>query len=262
MDSTQGSHFLRDLCPACFSRPGKPHPGCHPRCRRRLRHEALPLPEHVLVLWAAKKIGRPVKWVTDRSEAFVTDTQGRDNVTKLDLALDSSAAFSRCRSMTANIGAYLSNFAPEIPTASGAVMSGGVYSFPAIHVGSRASTRTRAGRRLSRRRPARGGLCGRAADRLRGAPPRDRGRRIAPRNFVSPMRCLQDALGLAYDSGDFARNLDDALAAADARFRWAAGNALSRGRFAGSDTRSISSIRVPAGRIRELRFDPSGTLTS
>ena len=52
-------------------------------------------PEHVLVLWAAKKLGRPVKWMPDRSDAFMTDTQGRDNVTRLELALDDELRLSR-----------------------------------------------------------------------------------------------------------------------------------------------------------------------
>ena len=93
-------------------------------------------PEHVLVLWAAKKVGRPVKWTPERSDAFMTDTQGRDNVTRLELALDDELRFLALDvEILANMGAYLSNFAPEIPTVSGAVMHSGVYAIPAIHVG-------------------------------------------------------------------------------------------------------------------------------
>ncbi len=74
-------------------------------------------PEHVLVLWAAKKTGRAVKWVPDRADAFMTDTQGRDNVTRLELALDQELRFLALDvELIANMGAYLSNFAPEIPT--------------------------------------------------------------------------------------------------------------------------------------------------
>jgi len=92
-------------------------------------------PEHVLVLWAAKRLGRPLKWVPDRSESFVSDTQGRDNIVKLDLALDEGLRFLGLSvELIANMGAYLSNFAPEIPTGSGGVMYSGVYAFPAIHV--------------------------------------------------------------------------------------------------------------------------------
>ena len=93
-------------------------------------------PEHALVLWAAKKLGRAVKWTPERSDAFMTDTQGRDNVTRLELALDDELRFLALDvEILANMGAYLSNFAPEIPTVSGAVMHSGVYAIPAIHVG-------------------------------------------------------------------------------------------------------------------------------
>src|SRR5256886_13777624 len=66
----------------------------------------------------------------------MTDTQGRDNVTRLELALDDGLRFLALDvEVLANLGAYLSNFAPEIPTISGAVMHSGVYAIPAIHVG-------------------------------------------------------------------------------------------------------------------------------
>ena len=95
------------------------------------------------MLWAAKKTGRPVKWVPDRADAFMTDTQGRDNLTRLELALDEELRFLGLEvQLIANMGAYLSNFAPEIPTASGAVMHSGVYAIPAIHVGVKACSPT------------------------------------------------------------------------------------------------------------------------
>src|SRR5262249_56011646 len=86
--------------------------------------------------WPAKRLGRAVKWIPERSDAFLTDTQGRDNVTRLELALDEPLRFLALDvAILANMGAYLSNFAPEIPTVSGAVMHSGVYAIPAIHVG-------------------------------------------------------------------------------------------------------------------------------
>src|SRR2546430_6568094 len=66
----------------------------------------------------------------------MTDTQGRDNVTRLELALDDGLRFLALDvEILADMGAYLSNFAPEIPTISGAVMHSGVYVIPAMHVG-------------------------------------------------------------------------------------------------------------------------------
>ncbi len=134
--TTQGSHFLRNLlAESVFGIPEN-------RIRVVTRDvgggfgmKFFLYPEHILVLWAAKKLGRPVKWTPDRSDAFMTDTQGRDNVTRLELALDDELRFLGLRVATiANMGAYLSNFAPEIPTNSGGVMFSGVYAIPAIHV--------------------------------------------------------------------------------------------------------------------------------
>ena len=135
--STQGSHFVRT--PACRQ--------CLPNPENRIRvvtrdvgggfgMKLFLYPEHVLVLWAAKRTGRPVKSIPERADAFMTDTQGRDNITRLELALDDELRFLGLGvELIANMGAYLSNFAPEIPTASGAVMHSGVYAIPAIHVG-------------------------------------------------------------------------------------------------------------------------------
>ena len=134
--STQGSHFLRNLLAESVSKI--------PENRIRVVTRDVGggfgmkfflYPEHILVLWAAKKLGRPVKWTPERSDAFMTDTQGRDNVTRLELALDDQLRFLGLKVATiANMGAYLSNFAPEIPTGSGGVMFSGVYAIPAIHV--------------------------------------------------------------------------------------------------------------------------------
>src|SRR3546814_10231472 len=102
-------------------------------------------PEQPLVMWAAKKVGRPVKWTGDRAEAFTSDTQGRDHVMTAEVAMDADGRFLAMRfSTTANLGAYLSNFGPFIPTLAGAKMYCAVYTTPKIlyHVkGDRKSTR-------------------------------------------------------------------------------------------------------------------------
>src|SRR5207302_9754669 len=134
--STQGSHFIRNLLAEhVFHIPENRLRVVTPDVGGGFGMKLFLYPEHVLVLWAAKRLGRPVKWLPDRSEAFMTDTQGRDNVTRLDLALDEELRFTGLSvEILANMGAYLSNFAPEIPTFSGAVMHSGVYAIPAIHV--------------------------------------------------------------------------------------------------------------------------------
>ena len=90
--------------------------------------------EYPLACIAAERTGRPVKWAADRSEHFVGDAQGRDNIAAADLALDADGRFLGLRiDLKADMGAYLSAYAPYIPTL-GAEMAPGVYDIPAIHV--------------------------------------------------------------------------------------------------------------------------------
>ena len=92
-------------------------------------------PEYICALFAAKKISRPVKWISDRSEAFLSDTHGRDHVTKAKMALDKDGIFIGIKiNTTANMGAYLSNFAIFIPTLAGTAMLAGCYKTPVIYV--------------------------------------------------------------------------------------------------------------------------------
>jgi carbon-monoxide dehydrogenase large subunit len=265
--STQGSHFLRNLLAE--------HVFGVPENRIRVVTQDVGggfgmklflYPEHVLVLWAAKRLDRAVKWVPDRSEAFVSDTQGRDNIVTLELALDEGLRFLGLSvALTANMGAYLSNFAPEIPTASGAVMYSGVYAFSAVHVAVqgvvtntvpvdayRGAGRPEAAYAIER-------LLDHAARQLAVAP--DELRR---RNFIRPEAMPHATpLGLNYDSGDFARNMDQALAAADAAgFPARRAASRARGRYRGLGYAVyIEQSGFPPDEFAELRFDPSGTLT-
>jgi carbon-monoxide dehydrogenase large subunit len=265
--STQGSHFLRNLLAEhVFHIPENRVRVVTPDVGGGFGMKLFLYPEHVLVLWAAKKIGRPVKWVADRSEAFVTDTQGRDNLTRLDLALDEDFRFLGLSvELTANMGAYLSNFAPEIPTSSGAVMYSGVYAFPAIHVrvkgvytntvpvdAYRGAGRPEAAYAVERLIDYAARRLGIDADELRR------------RNFIRPDAMPHKTpLGLTYDSGDFARNLDDALAKADASgFPARREEARRRGRLRGiGHAVYIEQSGFPPDEFAEARFDPSGTLT-
>jgi aerobic carbon-monoxide dehydrogenase large subunit len=265
--STQGSHFLRNLlADSVFKIPEN-------RIRVVTRDvgggfgmKLFLYPEHILVLWAAKKVGRPVKWVPERADAFMTDTQGRDNVTRLVLALDEALRFLALDvDLLANMGAYLSNFAPEIPTASGAVMHSGVYAIPAIHVGVKGvftnTTPVDAYRGAGRPEAAY------AIERLIDYAARHVG--VAPeelrrRNFIKPEAMpYQTPLGLNYDSGEFARNMAQALTAADlAGFPSRRAEARVRGRYRGlGHAVYIEQSGFPPDEFAELRFDPSGTLT-
>ena len=97
---------------------------------------SLPLyPEQVLTMWAARELNRPVKWCNDRSQSFVSDTQGRDHATRVELALDIDGRFLALRVTTsANMGAYLSTVGPAVPTLACKGMQSGVYRFDAVHV--------------------------------------------------------------------------------------------------------------------------------
>jgi len=89
-------------------------------------------PEWVLVLFAARRLGRPVKWTANRSEDFLSSAQGRDNRTRARLALDRDGRFLALGVETAaDMGAYLSALGPLIPTAAAATAMGGVYAIPA-----------------------------------------------------------------------------------------------------------------------------------
>ena len=185
---------------------------------------------------------------------------------RLELGLDEEYRFLGL-SVTnlANMGAYLSNFAPEIPTGSGGVMFSGVYAIPAISVAVkgvfthtvpvdayRGAGRPEAAYALER-------LIDYAARRLGVAP--DELRR---RNFIRPEAMpYATPLGLVYDSGDFARNMDDALAAADiAGFSARRAEATARGRYRGIGYAVyIEQSGMPPDEFAELRFDPSGNLT-
>jgi carbon-monoxide dehydrogenase large subunit len=95
--------------------------------------------EEFLVVWAARKLGRPVKWTATRSEAFMSDAHGRDHVTHAELAVAKDGTFLGFKVRTmANMGAYLSTFAPAVPTYLYATLLAGCYKTPAIYAEVRA----------------------------------------------------------------------------------------------------------------------------
>ncbi len=95
--------------------------------------------EEAFCTFAAKAINRPVKWTSSRSEAFMSDAHGRDHVTKIELALDKDNNFLAVRTDTyANMGAYLSTFAPSVPTWLHGTLMAGNYTTPLIYVNVKA----------------------------------------------------------------------------------------------------------------------------
>ncbi len=95
--------------------------------------------EEALVTWGAKKVGRPIKWVAERSESFISDAHGRDHVTHAEMAFDKDGMALGLKVDTlANMGAYLSTFAPSVPTWLHGTLLAGQYTTPAIYVNVKA----------------------------------------------------------------------------------------------------------------------------
>ncbi len=127
--------------------------------------------EETALIWASKRVGRPIKWTAERSESFLTDAHGRDHATTAELAMDAQGNFLALRVHTiANMGAYLSTFASSVPTILYAtLLAGPVQDAGHLCRGQGGVHQHRAGGRLPRRRPARGHLRGRAHRRDGGA---------------------------------------------------------------------------------------------
>lgn len=133
--ATQGPHFVRDpLAQAVLKIPKDDLRLITPNVGGGFGMKAFMYPEQALVVWASRKLQRPVKWQEDRSEGFVSDNQGRDHVTRAELALDNEGRFLGLRvSVIANLGAYLSPLGSFIPTRSTDLVSG-IYATPATHI--------------------------------------------------------------------------------------------------------------------------------
>ncbi|WP_342642923.1 xanthine dehydrogenase family protein molybdopterin-binding subunit [Rhodoligotrophos ferricapiens] len=173
-------------------------------------------PEYVLVLWAAKKLGRPVRWVAERVDEFTSGVHGRDNVTKAKLALDAQARIlGLWVETTANLGAYLSSGGPGSSTMAPTPAMGGLYAVPAIAMevhgvftntapidAYRGAGKPEANYIIER-------IIDVAAHRL-GLDPAE----LRRRNFIREFP-YRNATGALIDCGAFTDNLERALEAAD-----------------------------------------------
>jgi carbon-monoxide dehydrogenase large subunit len=174
--------------------------------------------EYALVCMAARRLGRAVKWTSERTEAFQSDTHGRDNITLGELALDKDGKFLALRTRNyANMGAYLNTFAPMIPTMAGTKVLASVYNFQAIHarvIGVLTNTVP-----VDAYRGAGRPESNYVVERLIDAAARELGIdrvEIRKRNMVpSSAMPYTTAIGQRYDSGEFARVLDAALEKSD-----------------------------------------------
>ncbi|MBI0434101.1 xanthine dehydrogenase family protein molybdopterin-binding subunit [Roseomonas sp. KE0001] len=170
--------------------------------------------EYALCCWAARRLGRPVKWASERMEAFQSDTQGRANLTEGELALDEDGRFLALRTRNyADMGGYLSTFAPFIPCGAGTKVLASVYGFQAIYanvLGVLTNTVPVDAYRGAGR-PESNYLVERLIDAAAAEVGIDRVE-LRRRNMVPPSAMPHKTpVGQTYDSGDFNKVLDVAL---------------------------------------------------
>lgn len=175
-------------------------------------------PEHAALLFAARALGRPVKWRAERSENFLAEVHGRDSVVEAELALDAQYRFTALRMTSlANVGAYVSNFGACVPAMSGARAPTGVYAIPMLdHEVRILFTNTSP---VDAYRGAGRPEMGYLLERLVSTAARELG--IDPielrlKNLVRPEQMpYKNPAGAIYDCGDFGKILQGAMTASD-----------------------------------------------
>ena len=222
-------------------------------------------PEVRLCLMAARDLGRPVKWLCERSEAFLSDDHARDQITEAQLALDKNGAFMGLRlKTTCNMGAYISGFSSMVPTFSNLGSLAGVYTTPAIHVEvACVFTNTQpTGPYRGAGRPEAIYVLERLIDIAAQEIGIDR-IELRRRNII-PAEAMpyQTGLMFKYDCGEFEKNMDMALAAADAgEFETRRAASLTAGKLRGLGIANM--VEHSGGGFAEqveIRFDPTGTV--
>ncbi|HEU0204828.1 MAG TPA: xanthine dehydrogenase family protein molybdopterin-binding subunit, partial [Burkholderiaceae bacterium] len=175
-------------------------------------------PEETALVWATKRVKRPIKWTAERTESFLADAHGRDHVTTAELALDKDGKFLALRvNTTANLGAYLSTFASAVPTILYATLLAGEYATPAIFaevqavftntapvVALRGAGRPEATYVIER-------IVENAAREMKIDPAE-----LRRRNFIRKFP-YATPVGLTYDTGDYEATLARAMDAADVK---------------------------------------------
>ena len=223
-------------------------------------------PEHRLVLWAARKLGRPVKWACERREAILADEHARDTVSEAELALDARGRFLGLRVRTvANVGAYVSSDRNLLATFMNVATLVGVYTIPAAHVHVTCVLAN-----VNPTAPYRG--AGRpestyVIERLIDDAARQLGRdpvELRRINLIPPSAMpYRTAFKVTYDSGQFEKSMDKALRLADVGgFAARRETSRRRGRLRGlAVVNAIERAAAPQPEFAEIRFDPSGSAT-
>lgn len=235
--------------------------------------------EEVLMTWAAKKVGRPVKWTAERSESFMSDAHGRDHVTTAELALADDGTFLGLRVHTdANLGAYLSTFGPAVPTYLHATLFAGCYTTPAIYSNVKGvfTNTVPVDAYRGAGRPEAAFMLERLVDKAAKTLGMDRVE-IRRRNFIQPDQFpYQTPVALEYDVGDYEGTLKTALELADwDGFESRREEAASRGRLRGiglstfveacgvapSAVAGALGARAGLFEVGQVRVHPTGSVT-
>ncbi|HXR87619.1 MAG TPA: xanthine dehydrogenase family protein molybdopterin-binding subunit [Stellaceae bacterium] len=220
-------------------------------------------PENTLLPWAAKRLGRPIKWTSERQEAFLADTQGREQKVHAELALDQDGHFLAVRAETlANMGAYLSQFSVFVATMAGFRLLTGAYRIPAAAIRVRTVFTNTVW--VDAYRGAGRPECSYIIERLVDAAARDTGLgrdEIRRRNLVPPSAMpYATPLIAVYDSGDFPANLELGLKAADwAGFERRRAEARARGKLLGLGISYYMEVTAAMPQEKaDIQFLPTG----
>ena len=234
-------------------------------------------PEDVALVWASKRVGRPIKWTAERSESFLTDAHGRDHVTKVELAMDAKGMFLALRVKTiANMGAYLSTFASSVPTILYATLLAGQYKTPAIYAEVKAVFTNTAPVDAYRGagRPEATYVVERIVEQAARDMKMDPAA-IRRQNFITTFP-YATPVGLTYDTGNYEAHLSKAIAMAEVAgypARKAASEAKGKKRGLGyscyieacglapSNIAGALGARAGLFEAGEVRVHPTGTVT-
>ncbi|NDW06424.1 xanthine dehydrogenase family protein molybdopterin-binding subunit [Jiella pacifica] len=233
-------------------------------------------PEEIVCLWASKRTGVPVKWTSDRTEAFLTDAHGRDHETDVELALDADNRILGLKvETTANLGAYMSLFSSSVPTYLYATLLSGQYDIPAIHANVKAvyTNTVPVDAYRGAGRPEATYVIERTmetAARELGISPAEFRRKNFIRSFPH-----QTPVIMNYDAGDFEACLNAGMEAADVSgFEGRRAEAKSRGKLRGlgmscyieacgiAPSKAVGSLGAGVGlwESAEVRVNPVGTI--
>ncbi len=235
--------------------------------------------EEAIVTWASAKVKRPIKWTAERTESFMSDAHGRDHVTDAELALDAGGRILGLKVHTlANMGAYLSTFAPCVPTYLYATLLAGVYTTPVIYAEVKAvfTNTVPVDAYRGAGRPEASYLLERLMDVAAAEIGMDRVE-FRRKNFIpTDAFPYQTPVALQYDSGNYHATLDAALASADwAGFEARRAAAKAKGKLRGigistyieacgiAPSAVVGSLGARAGlyEVGTIRVHPTGSVT-